>query len=76
MSNIVIMFCIILFLLLILNLSMWSICRQNYLNAKKLRNIQERIILHNTHVFDALINDGKYCIYAQENEKGGKLYEL
>lgn len=72
MSNIVIMFCIILFLLLILNLSMWSICRQNYLNAKKLMNIQDGIATSNSATNDIYHLIIEYLEMENKNELSNK----
>lgn len=43
MPNILILFCIIILLLLLLNLCVWNICRQNYLNAKNLYEIKSAV---------------------------------
>lgn len=48
MPNILILFCIIILLLLLLNLCVWNICRQNYFNTKRLRDLQDGVATSNS----------------------------
>lgn len=61
MPNVLILFCIIILLLLLLNLCVWNICRQNYLNTKKFTDIHTHLSQLQTEV--SRLDYGVHVIY-------------